>query len=279
MTIQHRVGSFIGQQNITIFTQHWLPEGMPRAVIVIAHGYGEHSGRYAHVAAHLVQHDYAVYALDHRGHGKSGGPRTQIRDIYEFAVDLRTYIEQIRAAHPDLPLVLYGHSMGSQIALLYAGQYQDELAGLITTGTALAAGNHPLVIAAVKLLSRLPSNGRIVPQIPARAISRDPDVVQAYGDDSLVDSRPVRLDMAAALARGLVRAGRVLPELRVPYLALHGGGDLITLPEAARIVERRSGAPDTTVKIYDGLYHEVHNEPEKDRVLADITQWLDAHFA
>lgn len=276
--MQHSVGSFMGQQNVTIFTQQWLPEGAPRAVIVIAHGYGEHSGRYVHVAAHLVQHGYAVCALDHRGHGQSGGPRTQIRDMREFVADLRTFIEQVRAAHPDLPLVLYGHSMGSQIALLYAGQYQDELAGLITTGTALASGNHPLLVAAVKLLGGLPFNGRILPQIPASAISRDPDVVQAYVDDPLVDSRPVRLDMAAALARGLERAGRVLPELRVPYLALHGGGDLITLPVAARIVEQRSGSPDTTVKVYDGLYHEIHNEPEQDQVLADFTQWLDAHF-
>lgn len=275
--MQHSVGSFMGQQNITIFTQQWLPEGAPRAVIVIAHGYGEHSGRYAHVAAHLVQHRYAVYALDHRGHGQSGGPRTQIRDMREFVADLHTYIEQVRAAHPDLPLVLYGHSMGSQIALLYAGQHQDDLAGLITTGTALASSNHPLLVAAVKLLGGLHFNGRILPQIPASAISRDPDIVQAYVDDPLVDSRPVRLDMAAALARGLEHAGRVLPDLRVPYLALHGGGDLITLPEAARIVERRSGSPDTTVKIYDGLYHEIHNEPENDQVLADITQWLDEH--
>lgn len=273
--MQHATGSFTGQDNVTIFTQHWLPDSAPRAVILISHGYGEHSGRYAHVAAHFVAHDYAVYALDHRGHGRSGGTRTQVRDFDVYVADLRAYAESIRAAHPDLPLVLYGHSMGSLIALLYAQRWQDELAALITTGTALKlAGINRWLRAMVRLASYTRLGVRLIPALPAVGISRDPAVVEDYINDPLVYHGRFRFDMASALAQAALRGRAVLPDLRLPYLALHGGEDPLTLPESLEIVRAESGSPDTTTRLYPALYHEVHNEPEQGQVLNDITAWL-----
>ncbi len=176
--------------NVTIFTQHWLPDDPPRAVVIIAHGIGEHGGRYAHVAAYLIAHGYAVYAPDHRGHGQSGGDRVLVSNFDEFVTDLRTYFDQVRAAHPDLPIFLYGHSMGSLIALLFAFRYQDDLAGLITTGTALKPlGVNTALIPLIKTATALTPNMRIVP-LDANGVSRDPAVVQRYRDRSAGVSWP-----------------------------------------------------------------------------------------
>ncbi|MCD4687025.1 MAG: lysophospholipase [Anaerolineae bacterium] len=275
--MQHTTGSFTGLKDIAIFTQHWLPDAAPRAVIVLVHGYAEHSSRYAHIAAYLTAREYAVYALDHRGHGRSEGARTQVRDFDEYVTDLRTYVEQVRAAHPDLPLFLYGHSMGSLISLLYTTRWQDDLAGVITTGTLLkVAGVNDFLTGLLNVLRRVGPGLRAIPALPADSISHDPAVVETYAADPLVFRGRFRLDMAAAMARAAQRATAVLPDLRLPYLALHGGEDPLALPRGAAIVRERSGAQDTTVKVYEGLRHEIHNEPQQDEVLGDIAAWLDA---
>ncbi|MCL4238794.1 MAG: alpha/beta hydrolase [Anaerolineae bacterium] len=275
----HATGSFSGLKNTEIFTQHWLPGGASRAIVLIAHGYAEHSGRYAHVAAHLVAHGFAVYALDHRGHGRSGGPRVAVRDFAEFVADLRTYFDAIRAEHPALPIFLYGHSMGSLISLLFTLRWQDELAGLITTGTALRpAGANPVLAPIVRALSRIVPSVALVPPIAAAAISRDPQVVAQYLDDPLVHLGKIRLGLASALLHASRTCTERLGDLRLPYLALHGGADIITWPAGAAIIRERSGSPDTTVRIFDGLFHEVHNEPEQAEVLRTVTDWLDAHL-
>jgi len=276
--MKHQTGSFTGSGNTPIFTQAWLPDGAPRAVVLLAHGYAEHSGRYAHVGAALSARGYAVYALDHRGHGQSGGERAQVRDFDEYVADLHTCYEGVIAEQPGVATFVYGHSMGSLIALLFALRYQDHLAGLITTGTALkpAAANAALE-GAVHLLAHWRPASQVVPALASSGISRDPEVVRRYDADPLVPRTRIKLGWAAAFTQAVHRCQAGLPALRLPYLALHGGADPITLPDGAAQVRARSGSPDTTVKVYDGLRHEIHNEPEQDQVFADILAWLDAH--
>lgn len=273
--MQHETGSFDGLDGVTIFTQRWVPDDEPpRAVVMIAHGVGEHGGRYAHVAAHLTAHGYAVCALDHRGHGRSGGPRVVVADFDVYVADLRTYFERIRADFPDLPVVLYGHSMGSLISLLFAFRCQDDLAALITTGTALRLPlSNPVLAALIKAASAVIPSVRLI-SLDVTAISRDPAVVERYRDDPLVYHGALPVSILAAFARAVARCTAQLPALRLPYLALHGGADTLTRPAGAEMVRARSGSPDTTVTIYDGLFHEVHNEPEQGQVLDDITTWL-----
>jgi lysophospholipase len=274
----HATTTFTGLNNITIFTQHWLPDDPPRAVVIIAHGIGEHSGRYAHVAAHLVAQGCAVYALDHRGHGQSGGERVLVGDFDEFVADLRAYFEQVRAAQPGLPIFLYGHSMGSLISLLFTFRYADDLAGLITTGTALRpARANRVTYALLKAMNGFVPQARVIP-LDNTGISRDPAVVQRYRTDPLVYHGALPVQIIEALARAAQTCIEALPTLRLPYLALHGGADPLTLVKAADIIRQTCGSPDTTVKIYDGLYHEIHNEPEQAQVFRDVVAWLDAHL-
>ncbi len=276
--MKHETGSFVGLDGQVIFTQHWLPGKSPRGIVVVAHGIAEHSGRYEHVAGWLVDHGYAVYALDHRGHGQSEGERVMVGAFEDYVADLRTYFEQIRAAQPGLPVFLYGHSMGSLISLLFAARYQDDLAGLITTGTALVLpGANRALVALVDVLDRAIPGVRLIP-FDANSVSRDPAVVAAYVNDPLVDRRRFKVHMIAELTGGSLKARHVLKSLHLPYLVLHGSADPSCLPEGVQIIRETCTAPDLTVKVYDGLFHEIHNEPEQAQVLGDIVQWLDAHL-
>jgi alpha-beta hydrolase superfamily lysophospholipase len=223
----------------------------------------------------LAAHGYAVYALDARGHGQSGGKRVSVADFDEFTADLRAYFEPIRAQYPALPIFLYGHSMGSLIALLFAERYQSDLAGLITTGTALK----PLGVNAATraLLMRV---GRLAPQmrlikLEPTGVSRDPAVVTAYEHDPLVYHGRMPLDILSALLRAVHRAIDGLPDLRLPYLAMHGSADVLTHASAVDVIRARYGGHDLTIKVCEGLHHEIHNEPEQTAVFAAMVAWLD----
>jgi lysophospholipase len=273
--MSHITGTLTGHE--TIFTRGWIPAS-PRAIVLLVHGLGEHSGRYEHVAAYLNKHGYAVYSLDHKGHGKSGGMPAMITSLHDYVSDLTCYFEQIRAEYPSLPMFVYGHSMGSLIGLLFTLDHQDQLVGVVTTGTALKLpGANRVLIPIFKGLSRL------IPRVPvtslaAEGISRDPDVVQRYKDDPLVYHSHLRLGLIAALQNGADEVIRRLPDLYLPYLALHGSHDPIALPAAVDIIRQQSGSSDTTIKVYEGLYHEIHNEKEQGDVLGDIVAWLDQHL-
>lgn len=274
----HQTGSFTGLSDTTIFTQQWFPDRPPRAMVVLVHGIVEHSGRYAHLAAYLNARGYALCALDHRGHGQSGGPRAHVDYFEDFVADLETYFDQVRAAQPGLPIFMYGHSMGSLIGLLFAFRHQDELAGLITSGTALhiAGINGPLV-ALMKGTARAMPHLRLVPLDP-RGVSHDPAVVQRYRDDPLIWHGRMSMRLLAELVRAAGECERQVSTLHIPYLVLHGGADPLCLPSAAEFIRDQDGSPDKTVKIYEGLYHEVHNEPEQEQVFSDMVSWLDAHL-
>ncbi len=275
----HRTGIINGVDNTLLFTQHWLPQAPPQALLILVHGLGEHSDRYEHLAWHFVQEGYGVFALDHRGHGRSEGERVLVNDFTDyFVADLRLYAKEIQATYPDLPVVLYGHSMGSLIALLYAFQYQDELAALVTTGTALKPVNSNAVTAPVlKTASSIIPGARLI-ALDANGISRDPLVTQAYIADPLVYHGRIPLVTLAALQEAADQCIDRLPGLRVPYLALHGSADPLTMVKGADIILERSGARDTMVKIYEGFYHEIHNEPEHEQVFRDVTSWLSSRI-
>ena len=278
--VQHSTSTFSAPDGLTLFAQAWQPERAPRAIVLLAHGVGEHSGRYQHVAAHLVRRGYAVHALDHRGHGRSAGGRVFIRRFDEYTNDLLVYFEQVRMQHSGAPLLVYGHSMGSIIALRFALRHQSELAGLITTGTALRlpVSLPAPVVALARRLAPFAGQVPVIAPIALDGLSRDPQVIADYKADPLVHWGRMRLGWAVEMFDAAQEAERRLPELRLPYLALHGADDPITLPEGAEIVRERAGSPELTVRVYPGLRHEIHNEPEQAQVLNDIGAWLDARI-
>ena len=267
-----------GHGGLKLFARSWLPEGTARDVVVIAHGYGEHGDRYANVVERLVPAGYAVHAIDHRGHGRSGGRRALIDRMDRVIEDLHGFIEQIRARHGGGKVKLLGHSMGGSIALGYALRYPQDLSGLILSGPAVG-GFVPLGQRLVlRLLAALaPNLGTL--SLPASAVSRDPAVVAAYERDPLVyhGKVPARTagEMVAAAASYPARAG----EMKLPVLIQHGAQDKLIPLEPNRAVYDALGSTDKTVKIYEGLYHEIYNEPEHGAVIDDLVAWLEAHPA
>jgi acylglycerol lipase len=267
---------FSGAGGRRIFWRTWAPDGTPRAVVVLAHGAGEHSGRYEHVAARLVGAGYAVSALDHRGHGRSDGPRALIEHVDLTVADLDQVVVLAQAANPGLPVFLFGHSMGAMIALRYAPAHQNRLAGVILSGALAALEDVPV---ALRLIGQLLS--RVAPRAPLIAIdpsliSRDPAVVQAYREDPLVHHGKLPARTAAQIADTVQSFPSSVGAITVPILIMYGTADALCPPAGSVMLGERVGSADRTVTPYDGLFHEILNEPERDAVLDEVCDWLAA---
>ncbi len=275
---QHGVeGRLVGAGDVELFWRGWEPAGQAGGVVLLCHGLGEHSGRYGNVVEALLPEGWAVYGLDHRGHGLSGGRRAHLEDYRDFLADFDAFRRVVLARHPDVPVFLLGHSMGGQIALAYALDHQADVAGLVLSAPALASDAVPKAVIPV-----LRMMGRLLPRlrpagIDTTKISKDPAVVAAYQADPLVHHGKPTL----GLSLGLFDQFGVLPEraraLTIPLLLQHGAKDVLADPAGSRLLESTCGSPDKTVRWYDGLWHEIYNEPERAQPLADLREWLAAH--
>lgn len=259
-------------QKLAIY--NWAPPGETRAVLCLIHGLGEHGGRYDHLARFLNQEGFLVMALDLRGHGRSPGPRGHIPGYDVILNDIGLFIRQTASLNQNRPLFLYGHSMGGGYVLNYCLKNKPSLAGVVVTGpllrTAFAPPGWKLILA--RLMYRLWPALTLPNELDVTAISRDQRVVDAYRNDPLVHDRlSVRLgvEMLAAGEWALDHAR----ELRLPLLLMHGGDDRLTSPQASGEFAQKAG-PVCTLKIWPGLYHEIHNEPTQDEVFAFLLAWL-----
>jgi acylglycerol lipase len=276
--MNHVEGAFDGVGSTQLFWQGWLPDAAPRAVIFVAHGLAEHSGRYRNLVDHVVPRGYAVYALDHRGHGRSEGTRSYIERFTDFTTDLDTFRRVVRARHPTGRLFLLGHSMGGAIALVYACDHQHQIDGLMLSGAAAGARRRTAVV--TRTISCLA--GSVAPRLgvfrlPAATVSSDPAVVAEYDADPLVYRGRIP---ARTIAELYAAARRVRPRVRclcLPVLILHGSADELVPADASRALAMTVGSEDVSLHIYGGFAHEVLNEAGRDRVLRDIECWLAAH--
>lgn len=274
--MRRQEGAFDGAGGLRIWWQAWLPDDDALAVVVIAHGGGEHSGRYQHVGQRLAGEGFATFALDHRGHGRSEGPRGMVDRLDRAVSDLRTLIELARSRYPGARCFLLGHSMGGAISLQFALDHQGEIDGLLLSGPVAAMDMPSTTRIATRVLSPIaPRLGAY--QVEVEAVSRDPAVVEAYASDPLVHHGRLPLRTVAELAQAVGSFPDEVPALRLPLLVMHGTADRIAPPAGAKMVAERAGSEDVTLKLYDGLHHEILNEPERERVLDDIVGWLGKH--
>ncbi len=245
----------------------WQPEDAPSHVVLLAHGYGEHAGRYEHVAAALVDNGAAVYAVDHVGHGKSEGERVLIHDFERIVDDLHEVDRRARAEQPGLPVVLIGHSMGGLIAARYAQRYRDSLTAVVLSGPLVGGWD-----AAGQLLA-LPE----LPDVPLdiTTLSRDSKVGEDYDRDPLVWHGPFKRPTLEAIDAGLaaIKNGPSLASL--PLMWAHGEADqLVPLAGSRSGIERLRGE-HFVERIYPEARHEIFNEINKDEVLADVTAFIN----
>jgi alpha-beta hydrolase superfamily lysophospholipase len=273
-----RDGFLRGAGGRRIFWRSWLPDGGAASLVVLVHGAGEHSGRYLHVAARLVSEGHAVYALDHRGHGRSDGPRALIDRMDNAVQDLDSLVVAAASVHPDAPVFLLGHSLGGLITLRYLLVHQDRVAGAVLSGTLASVDASPALRSLGQALSVVAPRLPLIGVDPALT-SRDPSVVADYREDPLVHHGKLPARTCAEIADAADPLADDVGSITVPALIMFGTADGLCDPQGSIMLGDRIGSHDVTVRAYEGLYHEILNEPERETVLSDVTGWVGAHVA
>ncbi|MBU2664762.1 lysophospholipase [Actinoplanes bogorensis] len=244
----------------------WEGEEEPARIVLIAHGYGEHIGRYEHLAARLVADGAAVYAVDHVGHGRSKGERVLITDFEDVVGDLHGLDDIARHEHPGLPVVLLGHSMGGLIAARYAQRYGDSLAALVLSSPVVGRWD------AVTQLLALDE----IPDVPLdiTTLSRDTRVGEKYAADPIVWHGPFKRPTLAALDRGIdaVAQGPSLGSL--PLMWIHGEADPLVPIEGSRSGVEHLRGPDYLELTWPEARHELFNELNADAVMNEVVAFI-----
>jgi acylglycerol lipase len=277
--MKHREDNFLNHRNEDVFYQCFLPEGEIKAILLIVHGLAEHSGRYMNVVDHFVSKGYGVYAYDHPGHGRSFGLRCFVRRFDDYLKPLEYFSSLVRRRHPGIPVFVVGHSMGGAVTAAYLTTSQDEFSGAVLSGPAVTISDKlskfMQIMAAVQS-ALLPRSG--LWQLEAEGVSRDPEVVAAYEKDPLVYRGKITARLAGELFKAIRRTYDQADKITLPMLIVQGGDDSLVPAAGAKEFYEKIGSTDKTLKIYDGLYHEVFNEPEHRDVLKDVSDWLAAHL-
>ena len=257
--------------------QGWEPDAEAKAVVCLVHGLGEHGGRYAHVAKAFNHAGYALMTCDLRGHGKSEGQRGHARDYTALMDDIFQLLERVKEQYPDLPLFLYGHSLGGNLVIHYALRRLPSLAGVVASAPLFRTTIKPPAwkLAMLRAMCGVWPGMSVSSRLESTVLSHDPEVVQAYQEDPLIHDR-----ISARLAVDMLRYGEWnlahAADLPCPLLLMHGTADRITSPKASREFALRAGAA-CTLKIWDDLYHALHNEPEQNQMLDYVLEWLETH--
>jgi alpha-beta hydrolase superfamily lysophospholipase len=272
----HSESMHTARDGSSLYWQEWIPEGEPRAVIVLIHGLGEHSGRYGHLADRFLAENIAVFTQDNRGHGKTPGGRGVV-DFGKAVDDVGELLDEARRRYPGVPVVLYGHSLGALLSMTYTVRRRPQIAAQVASAPALDSElrEQKVKFTAANLLGGLVPNIVLPTGLDSKGVSRDPVVVAAYEQDPLVhDKGSMGMAKATFSAMDAMMTQNAFP---VPLLIIHGTADRLTVPAASkRFVEQVSG--DVTLIEYDGMYHEPHNEPEQAEVFADVMEWLNKHL-
>ena len=277
--MEHIEGNFKGVRNTNIYYQAWLPAGDVKAVLLVVHGLGEHSGRYMNVVNHFIPLGYAVYALDHIGHGKSDGDREIVTTFEDFTDTLTIYFNMVKDWQKDKPVFLLGHSLGGAIVSYYLLDHQVDFKGAIISAPAVKVGDSisAITIAMSKVLSKIaPKMGVLA--LDATAISKDTAVVQAYVNDPLVFHGKTPARMGAEMLNAMQRISTEAGKITLPIIIVQGGDDKLVDPAGAHMLHDMASSKDKTLEIYTGMYHEVFNEPNRFRVLKDVETWIEARL-
>jgi len=269
--------TFEGTGGITIFTRAWRPSsGQPRAVLVNVHGLKAHSGLFDWAAAELTRRGIAVYGLDLRGHGRSGGAPLEVGKFADWVSDVGQLVEIARAQNPGLPVFVLGHSAGGVIALHWVRDHQTEVAGFICHSFAQEVPAPDAVIALLRGIDHLAPHLGVF-ELKDEAFSRDPAFVERMKTDPLLSKAKYPAHSIAELSRADNRMKQEFDTVKLPVLILHGTNDNVTAPHGSKMFYEKAGSTDKTLKLYKGHYHDLLNDVGKEGVLDDIVTWIAAH--
>jgi len=270
-------GKFAGVGGLNIFTRSWRPAGEIRGVVVIVHGFNSHSGQYLWGGGQLAAAGLAVYALDLRGRGRSDGERFYVQKIEDYVDDVAALVRAAKAENPGLPAFVLGHSAGGVISCVYTLDHQSEIDGLICESFAYELPAPDLLLTFLKGLSHLTPHTHVF-SLKNRDFSRDAAVVESMDNDPLIKGESQPAQTAAVMINADNRLREEFPRIKLPLLILHGTEDKATKPSGSRHFYEQAGSADKTLKLYEGHYHDLLNDIDKEVVMADIKGWLDARL-
>jgi alpha-beta hydrolase superfamily lysophospholipase len=277
--MQHNEYDLQSGDGMHLYAQEWVPDEDLKGVVCLVHGLGEHSGRYAHLGEFFATNALVLNTFDLRGHGKSEGPRGHSPSLEFIFDDFSLFLEHSKDRHPNQPIFLYGHSLGGMLVLSYAIKKAPSIKAIISTSPILCPAFEPPAwkITLGRLMYRILPTLAMSNELDRNALSRDPKVVEVYNADPLVHDR-----ISARLAIDMLDGGLWLldnaQEVRLPTLLIHGTKDEVCSAQASQEFARKAG-DICTLKSWEGLYHETHNEPEKEEVIKFTLAWIDEQLS
>jgi alpha-beta hydrolase superfamily lysophospholipase len=266
-----------GVGGLNIFFRSWHPDGKARGVVVIVHGFNSHSGYYLWAAEQFRAGGLAVYALDLRGRGKSDGERFWVGTFGDYLSDVQALVTLAKSREPGLPVFLLGHSAGGVISCVYTIEHHAELAGLICESFAFQVPAPDFALAVIKGLSHVWPHAHVL-KLPNEGFSRDPKLVEAMNNDPLIAHEVQPTHTVAEMVLADERLKREFPLITLPVLILHGTSDKVTKPSGSRLFYDNAGSTDKTLKLYEGHVHDLLNDIDREKVMADIKGWIDARL-
>jgi len=272
-------GYFKSIRNLNIYYKGWLPEGDVKAILFLIHGTGEHCERYMNVVNYFVPRGLAVYGLDHIGHGKSDGAREMVVQFEDFSPPLVTYRMMVEGWHPGKQIFIYGHSLGGLITVFHLLDHQADFSGAILSAPPAKVPDNisPLTVTISKMLSNIAPRAGII-DLDTNYLSHDRSVVDTYNADPLVFHGKLTARLASEMLRAMTRVTAEAGTISLPLFILQGSGDKIVDSDGARMLYEKVRSKDKTLKIYEGLYHEIHNEPDREIMFRDLDDWLQTHI-
>ncbi len=275
-TKEHTItGTFSVDNGQKVFYRNWKAVDNPKAVAVIVHGFNSYSGYYHWVAEQFTLKGIETYAIDLRGRGNSDGERFYIADYNEIVEDIDHLVGMAKSAHGNLPVFILGHSAGGVLSALYMLAHQDKVNGFICESFAYRVPAPDFAIAVLKGLSHIAPHVHVL-KLKNEDFSRDEAIVAAMNADPLIahEVQPTKTVQQLALADE--RLKKEFPAIQLPVLILHGTADKATKPEGSQEFYDRTGATDKTLKFYEGHFHDLLNDLDKEIVMNDILDWVNS---
>ncbi len=272
-----RTATFTTRDGTELLERAWTVAS-PKACVLIVHGYGEHCGRYGHVAERFNEEGISVYSYDQRGHGESPGKMGTVADFDRLGDDLEDFLGEVRRLAGGVPIFLFGHSMGGLVLALFTIKRSPDVQGLLFSSAGVKAADvSPLLRVIAKVLAR------VAPDAPVReldisGLSRVPEVVDRYNEDPLVYHGKIGALTGRAMMKAIDFVGLHLGEITLPFIAMHGTKDRLVSHSASELLYAQAASKDKSLKLYEGAYHEVFNDLGSDRFMDDAVDWMKAHL-
>lgn len=259
-----------------LYQYQWLCEGETKAVVLLVHGLNEHCRRYENLAKVLNQNHYALYAIDLPGHGRSPGIRGHIDKFHDFEDSVLHLYNQIKRTHPSLPIFLLGHSMGGLIASHLLLNHQKLFKGAVLSAAALQSPKQPssLEIKIISAISAIFPSLKMI-KLGINGLSKDQQVIEQYLSDPLINKGRLSARLMVELFNTMQVTMDGASDINLPVLIMHGSVDPVTHPDGSKKFSSLITSTSNTLKIYEGLFHEIFNEPEAQNVFNDVIQWLN----